>query len=480
MADIFNNHRNDALVLLRKESLDLFNRVHSIADDVQFVEEVCQAYPDLPVLPNLRCGAWYVSPKIASQYDAYFKSTDGHYNNWNFNLRRPNIHLLSVILQHGGLILVDSTRAGKRMPDALSKTVPIWCAVINRAVKRAYRDEDGGGGSGSERGWDDGLYTPPGVIPAQEHTQIEKKIEEWADALVNSSYALPLLTLPLRPMWITPSTSVFPSLPPVGERKFCPVICVSASKQVGDGIERRSSGFAYVQGSGDDHELWGMGLTPQMFWEEKDTLLQAQRAELPDVVAEIVAKHQSRQNGDSDWAILPTSLTKSGGRLLITALSAIPSSLPPSLPNTQERLAYVLISTTLPSTFVIPEDRKRTVLLLEMAEGKKGQTQFLHSVLPRSVEFIRKQLADGLHVCVGCHNGKDASVGVVLAALQLFFGDDGVYRGSSSVVGAETLSKKSLNIRLQWIIADRPEANPSRVTLKRVNEFLLTDPALRR
>jgi tRNA A64-2'-O-ribosylphosphate transferase len=31
-------------------------------------------------------------------------------------------------------ILVDSTRRGKRMPDALSKTVPIWCAVVNRSV----------------------------------------------------------------------------------------------------------------------------------------------------------------------------------------------------------------------------------------------------------------------------------------------------------------------------------------------------------
>ena len=31
-------------------------------------------------------------------------------------------------------IIVDSTRRGKSMPDALSKTVPIWCAVINRLL----------------------------------------------------------------------------------------------------------------------------------------------------------------------------------------------------------------------------------------------------------------------------------------------------------------------------------------------------------
>ena len=29
-------------------------------------------------------------------------------------------------------IIVDSTRRGKSIPDALSKTIPIWCAVMNR------------------------------------------------------------------------------------------------------------------------------------------------------------------------------------------------------------------------------------------------------------------------------------------------------------------------------------------------------------
>ena len=37
-------------------------------------------------------------------------------------------------------ILVDSTRRGKRMPDALSKTVPIWCAVINRFVSEKWTE----------------------------------------------------------------------------------------------------------------------------------------------------------------------------------------------------------------------------------------------------------------------------------------------------------------------------------------------------
>ena len=38
--------------------------------------------------------------------------------------------------------------------------------------------------------------------------------------------------------------------------------------------------------------------------------------------------------------------------------------------------------------------------------------------------------------------------------------------------------KKSIRTRLEWIIASRPQANPSRATLKRVNEFLLSPPSL--
>ena len=75
------------------------------------------------------------------------------------------------------VMLVDSTRAGKRIPDALSKTVPIWCAVINRAVARRYS-----GALTSD--WDSALYTPPGAVSNQEHRQIENRLDDWAETLV--------------------------------------------------------------------------------------------------------------------------------------------------------------------------------------------------------------------------------------------------------------------------------------------------------
>lgn len=75
------------------------------------------------------------------------------------------------------MVIVDSTRAGKRIPDALSKTIPTWCATVNRAIAKKFPDVAPGS-------WDINLYTPPQVVSAQEHSQIEARLNGWADALV--------------------------------------------------------------------------------------------------------------------------------------------------------------------------------------------------------------------------------------------------------------------------------------------------------
>lgn len=93
----------NVLAYLRKESLDIYNRLHSIDEDVDFVQLVHETYPQIPLLPNLRCGAWYTAPNIAANTPAYFKSTDGHFSNWSFNLRRANLHLLPLVIQHNGI-----------------------------------------------------------------------------------------------------------------------------------------------------------------------------------------------------------------------------------------------------------------------------------------------------------------------------------------------------------------------------------------
>ena len=78
------------------------------------------------------------------------------------------------------IILVDSTRSGKRIPDALSKTVPIWCAVINRAMLILHPEINK---TNPFNEWDTALYTPPGTVSMQEHHQIEQRLDSWANNL---------------------------------------------------------------------------------------------------------------------------------------------------------------------------------------------------------------------------------------------------------------------------------------------------------
>jgi len=67
------------------------------------------------------------------------------------------------------------------MPDALSKTIPIWCAVINRAIAKKFP-------SRILPEWETNLFTPPGSVSRQEHHQIEKRIDEWAEGLAVNTY----------------------------------------------------------------------------------------------------------------------------------------------------------------------------------------------------------------------------------------------------------------------------------------------------
>lgn len=70
------------------------------------------------------------------------------------------------------------------MPDALSKTVPIWCAVINRALfpsDTAYHP----------------VQFPPNFLGASEESQIEHRIDDFVKSLkVNFPIFVNMVTVP--------------------------------------------------------------------------------------------------------------------------------------------------------------------------------------------------------------------------------------------------------------------------------------------
>lgn len=378
------------------------------------------------------------------------------------------------------MILVDSTRSGKRIPDALSKTVPIWCAVINRAMVLLNPDLPQ-----VNEGWDPSLYTAPGAVSAQEHHQIEIKLDGFARALVASSFELPVLPHPLRPFWITPSTTSFPFFSSPVSDGFLPVICVSASKQVDQGTERRASGFAYIQGSGDDHELWGMGLTPELFWAHNDALLSANRSELSELVAKLVKQPTiSNSSSLSNYLLIPIS--KVSGKLAMCWSSDIPlldggvefdsKENGPSTSTT----AYIVL-TSHPSSTTPRNNVNCLYIPLHHERKKKGDAPYLFTtILPSSLAFIksRLRLLTVKSVCIAIpkndSDARDVAVGIMLVVLQLLFDDHGELLDEGSVQLPAT--KQTIRTRLEWVIASVPDVNPSRTMLKRVNEFLLSKP----
>lgn len=196
-----------------------------------------------------------------------------------------------------------------------------------------------------------------------------------------------------------------------------------------------------------------------MFWRHKAELLTSNQTELQNLVTSIVSASPT-QRGEP-----PTTLSKVGSRLAICQNSGLHSH------SLGDDFVYLVLSE---NHFHI--ECCQQIERIKTSPGKKGQTQLLSTVLPQAMTFIQSALLEGRSVCVSCDTGKDVSIGVVVTALQLFFDEHGNFAMASRSRKAD---KQSIRTRLEWIISDRPQANPSRSTLKRVNEFLLSPEVYR-
>ena len=323
---------------LRKDDHGPYNCLASIVHDAAFVKGVVREYR-LPTFANLRCGLWYAGrhhagneswagPSLPGEEDeplesedgglgedaertrgeeeddvraaidgtCYFKSTDGHCNNWSFSGTRLNVHVAETAARRGGCVIVDATRSTtKRFPDSLSKTIPIWAETLNRAVREARRrgeeaDEDAATKKNQTNAWDDdaahsGAAFPP-WIGERERDAIRELLPSFHERLravsPDLSRLVRTLQAPLRCVWVSRETAArgLPLLEPAGgisRGSFTPVVLVSASSPMQWHGERRvgrdGRSFAYVPGAGDDEESWARGLAADLFWRERRTLV---------------------------------------------------------------------------------------------------------------------------------------------------------------------------------------------------------------
>ncbi|KAJ2779467.1 tRNA A64-2'-O-ribosylphosphate transferase [Coemansia interrupta] len=442
---------------LRAESRSLYNRLRSIEADGEFVRSSVVDLGAYPVLANERCGLWYVDPSISHAQTVYFKSTDGHNGYWRFSLRRANTHIFPVLAAHGGCVIVDSTRRGKTMPDAFSRTIPLWCAVWNAAMGR-----------------DATVHVPEDIVAPSEREQMQKLREQMQKLVAGFAAQLEASAIdvaastcgidrPLRPLWVGRGSPVR-----VDAQDCIPVVCLCASAVLADvRVEAELGGrpaYRYVQGAADDHETWALGLTPRLFWKHRRTLLAGPPSSCEPAVQRVV-NQAAEDVADGGWfSFVRRTNIAVGGRLAgrppecWANFDAVVNCGAPEYPANAEAAAGAGDGSL-----------RGRYLFLPIPGGKRGQAELGRAIGP-ALEFVRPLVCDPeKRVLVHCSQGVDRSVGIALAILARYYGDDEKYAD----VAASDVSKESIRARLLWITTSRTKANPSRATLKQVNRYFL-------
>lgn len=182
---------------VKHEHQSLRNHILSIHKDSTVVDIIKDFFPQLPFHANLRNGLWYHN---AFSDHCYFKSTDGHYNEEVFSLNRLNLHTAVSASENHGIVIVDSTRKGKKFPDSMSSTIPIWCAMLNAIVFE--------NGNNFEK-----YFYPPDWLPQTHSNQICLKMQSFLNNEMSKDYISIIqnklqnsIKFPLRPVWVCPST----------------------------------------------------------------------------------------------------------------------------------------------------------------------------------------------------------------------------------------------------------------------------------
>jgi tRNA A64-2'-O-ribosylphosphate transferase len=473
------------------------------------------------------------------------QSTDGHNGNWSFSTTRLNWHVAERAARCGGVLLVDATRsATKRFPDALSKTVPIWAAVLNHAIAQ-HRDRAAGTPlSAATAAWRAGVALPPWVTPS-EAAAIDARIPGWAASLLAVGADIAglsaLLQRPLRALWLSQASPLW-GLPEPASLPFTPLLCVSASaplsghgqrhasNQACDGAapeasERNARAYAYIPGAGDDEEAWACGLTPQLFWQHREQLLDAGSGDVAAVVHALVAAAPG--GGLAPPGASPASLAAlfcpaaaslssiatgthdlpPAGTHIFAAVAGALSGAPldaggvrwladsgvgcasyaaladaPQLWRSADALLLCCdadcdeVAVAAAATLAPPPG---ALLCVRVAHAKADRAS-LALALPRAVAFASAHLAASRTVLVACPDGRERAPGVAVALLAACFEEEpeAAADGPPRVrfVGAAPpdagASKLALRRWLAFLSAHHPDARPTRGLLKQAFRFL--------
>ncbi|KAK2998388.1 hypothetical protein RJ639_024583, partial [Escallonia herrerae] len=451
-------------------------------------------------------------------------------NTWSFFF-----FVFQWVGQRGGCMIVDSTRKGKRFPDSMSKTIPIWTCVVNRAImnyrnqlrkatmerESSMSDQNGDRTLPVSPGWDCSLHLPIWV-PDTERAAIEDLLDEWTKQLEASGADVASLASslrrPLRPLWISQKTVIWLNeVPEITSWDFTPIMLVSASSSSGIVQRKTTSEFSwnYILGAGDDEESWARGLSPNVFWNHIYDLINSGPDFCNQKVADIVEKDSTPcTKGQNAPQLSATSLRSSRH---CSSFEEMPLRLDLENLESSEKVfgddcAISWLGSTNMAVGAICLYTQEIVTELEGLGGSQirptaanvsnidsmlncGQgtvsactedaEAYVHLPivdskfdrlsllrnLPSALNFAKLNLQKGKRLLVCCNNGEDISVCVCLAILTSLFNDAGLFDNGKSFCETR-ITKLEMRQKLVFICKYAVNARPSRGNLKQVYKFL--------
>lgn len=327
------------------------------------------------------------------------------------------------------------------MPDALSKTVPIWIAVLNRLL---FPDNANAGE----------LRTPDDVVSRSEHARIVERLPSFIAEAETLKLDIPsrrkaLGGKPMQPVWLTPNTSLPASIPESSNGNSV-VLCTASGR-----TSSNPSISNYVQGAADDSESWACGLDAATFWKHSNELMAASEDELPALIQALIS--------DSNSQLVPKK------PVLIKPTAGLWISNNDGASVHRQDFDFIVSCSEKPDE-ILRQSMGSRYIHLSCTTGKIGSRQLRSSL--HNLEPLMPQLSTSSRVLVTCHTGRDLAVGVALAILCRCCAEDGTIRSADLGLSVD-LNKATIKHRLSWIMVSMPDAAPSRATLQSVNAFLL-------
>ncbi|XP_031487051.1 tRNA A64-2'-O-ribosylphosphate transferase isoform X2 [Nymphaea colorata] len=414
--------------------------------------------------------------------------------------------------QKSGCIIVDSTRRGKRFPDSMSKTIPIWACVMNRAISRVLSSMSD---LSDEQNWDCSLHLPLWV-PETEKAAIEAHLDEWTSQLEATGVDLTSLALslrkPLRPLWISQKSLIWLNeVPDHDSWDFTPIILVSASISNDQPQQRTASEFSwrYISGAGDDEESWARGLTPSLFWKNAFELISSGPDLCNKKVSVIVENDRvyRSQRGEHTVQVKLKSFTTSANNVDTSEQfhQALCSSMNNGHSSTEAPGQYIGEASSIywiHSTNIAVGMTQHDINVVEgvdailncdseVSSSSSSSSNYLHlpivtskfdrfsllKCLPSAVNFANSNLSKGKTVLVCCCTGEDISICVSLAILTSLFNDRGDFDGGRTFRDV-CITKWEVRRRLVFICKYALNARPSRGNLRQVYNFLIREKTL--